>query len=452
MRATLCFAASFILCVSISCKTANSSQESETKNVVSVAADYWAGIDGSELLEFDPGITAKVSKNVNSKIYYRVFSVKGDRPLDVCYLQHGHGIDTKLMGYLMNKFVDDFGYDLFWKIYFGESTPRLLLDSACKRVVIGLQESTDTSILEMTERTEIFLRDRICSMAAVGRCAYIGHSKGGAVATNIARRCMQSTSLLEEWGCARLKKIYSSTGVSAGTLLAVLAHGITLDEAEGKSGTTKLQDIGNIFSFNFLMNSVMGSIWNLEPYKVGETNPMWWDLSPAAPMENGKSLYEVNNTALTKTGWLKADYYATGSTTDFGKGELAACGSSLKAWNTKHAALCAVLVRMIPKFQDPRLKEAFERGRKSLIAMPDVKAQPVLLDYLNHVTFADYQKGDGLVNNSSLLLTCKKSLKSADLPNGAALSCYEHNKLNHLATTGGAKEVIDHIVTSLNQR
>ncbi len=68
MRVAHSFAASFILCVSISCKTANSGQESETKNVASVAADYWAGIEGSELLEFDPGITAKVSKLLRYRI------------------------------------------------------------------------------------------------------------------------------------------------------------------------------------------------------------------------------------------------------------------------------------------------------------------------------------------------------------------------------------------------
>ena len=391
----------------------------------------------SERLRFESRVAAQVDPNaVRGEVYFKVFRVpvadRGARRLDVCVLQHGFGIGQSLLDFKRLT------YDGFVSTYYGGGSIQKLLSAVCERVVVPMQETNRTSILEMTERTEVFLREIACPprRGKALRCAYIGHSKGGAVAFNIARRCMQKRSLLGAEGCARLSKIYSATGVVQGALAALVAYGAALTR---NGEHQKL--------FKVVLGWGMDLVWDVyEPYVPGRTNPIWLDLSPLAPMEDGTPLYRANDLALTKSGWLKGDFSA--SAVDFrfkddGTSILSGCGGSQDS-SVLNAQSCRAFGLAVGRLHSSALQPSFDAALDALRKKPEAKAAGVIPS----LTWKRYQESDGLADLTLSLSACRKGLAVVGAAR-AVRSCTVFSDLNHLATAGGGPRAMADLIRQL---
>ncbi|MCB1189897.1 MAG: hypothetical protein H7A23_18345 [Leptospiraceae bacterium] len=400
-------------------------------------------VDQSDRMEFDSMIPAKAGKGkIPGMLHYKTYRLESEkipiRKIRSCYFQHGYGVDNTFVRFKRLTF------DNFVHIYFGLSAIDKLLKTVCGEVIVVMQESNLTTILEMTQRSERFLKNIVCrpddgsfTIKYQKTCAFIGHSKGGAVAFNIARRCMNKTSEMGYEGCSRLAEIYSATGVIQGAMATFAVYGAYL----GK-GKEEQEAFVKVLGFGVDMVIPL-----YEPYKKGETNPTWVDLNPGAPMENGIPLYIINDIELKKTGWLVADFAASGVQFLFkgdGKENLLGCGK--KDRTDLSYDTCSIFGRNVALVHSNKLKQSFEKGlaqaKKDFFFFYQNKN-----DYFKEMSWNRFQMGDGLADYYLSINACQKGLRVKENP--AVKSCTTFLSMNHLAATGQNPMAIADIVKQL---
>lgn len=374
-------------------------------------------------------------------IYYKKYSLEnshGIRVVRSCYLQHGYGIDQKMVNFKRLTF------DNFVHTYYSLRMIRSLLELACSEVIIALQESNQTSILTMTERTEKFLNEVVCApreqplLPGQKPCAFIGHSKGGAVAFNLARRCMQKTSTLGAKGCSRLREIYSATGVIQGARASFAVYGAFLNR-DKKDSDNFIKLLG------FGINLVLPAMQELQQ---GKTNPTWYDLNPFTPMENGVPLYVINDIALEKKGWLVADFAASGVAHSFsGKDSdiLHGCGPKDR-WEHNYNA-CRLFGNRLHLVHSQKLQSIFAGGLKASQKNPVFSYKKYKSSWQS-MTWQNYQVGDGLADFDLSIQSCRKGLTIAPAKR-AVTACTVLPPMNHLASAGGSELAVLDMIKQL---
>lgn len=343
---------------------------------------------------------------IDSNIYYRVFEGtprSAVPPFHTCVLIHGHGIssdiisairtfgDTKpfspLVGLLdqsgagetvrgilggigpeptpgqprgLGNKVDALGemdvLTAFSNFYQGRSFREKLLASACSRVIVAVQESTQSSILEMTVRTERFLKEVACRPVNLSQrqwpCAIIGHSKGGAVATSIVRRCMAAQparktgeplylggSDLGEATCRGIGLVYALAGTNEGVGMTVALAGLIASDRQRQAAEKSDSSVVKFFAETVTKNPLIAEgLKRLRTLKsaekklridlVGEktdqSNPTWYDLSPIALVDGVSSKDPSRRLTIAEQhgpdfrvmrnqGWFRG-YYVAGGT------------------------------------------------------------------------------------------------------------------------------------------
>ncbi len=377
---------------------------------------------GSIPLVYESNQGAAAQSEVSGRVIYRIHKAAKPGKIERCYLQHGFGVSEALVR------PRAFSYDSFVDAYYGPELIPALLDGVCSEVVVGVQESIVTSILEMTRRTERFLRDVVCrSDAPPGRfsCAYIGHSKGGAVAYNVARRCMQQTSEMGSAACGRLGKVFSASGVVQGALLTFTALGAYKEkdtEAQGK--------------LSAVLGTTADAVVNIyEDYVPGKTNPVWMDLSPAAPLEDGMPIFLANQAVLQKTGWFRGDFASLASDFEFaGASEgVNGCGEG----SGLYFRGCRAFGESAFILHAEALKKTFEAGVQAMKEIPSVRA--FMERYSALFTWERQQQSDGLADFHLAHDSCVRGL-SVPLPLRAVTRCAVIRNLNHWASAGGGPE------------
>lgn len=384
---------------------------------------------------YDSGVLAAANKEVRGTIIFRIFRTEAPETKRIgrCYVQHGFGAPNELV------VRSAFRYDSFVNAYYGPEFVQALLESSCGEVIVAVQESIDTSILEMTQRTERFLRDSVCNNPALpGQigCAYIGHSKGGAVAYNVARRCMQRTSEMGEEPCGRLGEVFSAAGVVQGALLTFTALGAYAEQRRGmQSDFTKV-----------LGGAIHAALNVYQEYVPGKTNPVWMDLSPAAPLENGMPIYSANEVVLRRAGWFRGDFASLSSDFDFEteKRPISGCGEgwSLFEFGCRRFGSYSYVIH------EKELSATFERGVSEMQSRPETSA--FMKMHADVFTWANQQKSDGLADFLLANSSCKKGL----LVQGAERSvqrCAVITDLNHWASAGGGQEARKVILEELSR-
>ncbi|MEM7180409.1 MAG: hypothetical protein AAF518_05825 [Spirochaetota bacterium] len=394
-------------------------------------------VTSSQRLSF----ASNIPSNTQGTIYYKVYRLESNishiRFVKTCYLQHGYGIDARMVSFKRLTF------DTFVHTYYSLQAIHELLASACGEVIVAMQESNQTSILQMTQRTERFIKDRVCQSREIPilyqkECAFIGHSKGGAVAFNIARRCMQKTSLLQEAGCKRLQEIYSSTGVIQGAQASFAVYGAYLDKDK--------EDQENFVKFlGFGINLVLPAF---QAYEAGKSNPTWFDLSPGAPMEKRKPLFVTNDISLKRQGWLVGNFAASGVGFVFKgneKEELMGCGAKDR-WEYNYNA-CRIFGKRVSLVHSKRLQRSFTRGLQAAQKNP-LFTYKDKNKYLENFSWQSYQKGDGLADLYLSLHACRKGLAVAEKER-IVRACTVLPPMNHLATAGGNELALREIIKQL---
>lgn len=452
---TLCVALSVLV---IGCKARTDDDATLASTPAPTAAEFGPLIESA-----NSNIPAAVDPQaVPGDVTFAKYSAQTSpsRRIRTCFLVHGYGITAPVFEYIKDYAAKDFA-----SIYFGPSTVETLLDTVCKEVVVLIQESNDTTILEMTLRTESMMRGLGCESSVANDvgvkwpCAIIGHSKGGAVATTIARRCMLQTSTLGERGCKGLGEIYSATGVPFGAGATLLIYGAyqtapsaARDALIGGFATLA----GNMIVAGLNAHAAQGTfaainmVWKLDaPY---EANPTWRDLSPGAPMEGGVPLYLASSVPLEKTGWLVADYAASGTNTQIGVDALTGigCGTATGSLTSPNRLGCEAFAKGLTLVHLPTLKDAFLEGRRLAVRnsrfFDPRQPNAARADYFNRFTWESYQTGDGLADYHSALGPCW--LGGSAVPAG---SCTTLRNINHQASAGGAQEALDDFVAKLKE-
>ncbi|MCB1174316.1 MAG: hypothetical protein KDK39_12155 [Leptospiraceae bacterium] len=360
-----------------------------------------------------------------------------------CYLQHGAGVNQ---GLVESNLI---GMDRFTAIYFGPHTVSALLAQICDSVYVVRQDSVQSSILEMTRRTEEFLKNEVCRANDTERdqyegriCAFIGHSKGGAVAFNLARRCMQKTSLLEARGCRHLVEVYSAAGIIQGAMLSFLGYGVYIGQMQGEQDTLQ-----KVLGFGI---DLVADFY--QAYVPGVTNPVWLDLSPAAPLEDGRPIYQVNNITLMRSGWFQGDFAATGVDFHFsGDADqgLYGCDPQLSWWSA-HGRACENFGASLGQVHASRYQSVFAKG------LYYFKKDPRFFDpavrnsnYLESMSWAAMQHGDGLADYQLSLAACFKGLQVKNSGLRAVQRCIAYKDLNHLANAGGSPQALKDMLFEL---
>jgi hypothetical protein len=422
----------------------------------------------SEMIWFGDGFTSKTNPGSVQKIgylrYTRNNGKTGLRPINHCTVIHGYGLSQKVAEtiqgseFLLRKFVE---------AYFGARYATYMMDHVCQSMFFPVFDSNDSTIFEVTTRMEKFLTNASCDAASTRipspfnvnennkqrSCAIIGHSKGGAVVTNIARRCMQMTSTMGQQTCERIAEFYSATGVNQGAGAAVLLYG-----AKGASSLT--DSLANYYvNFNWLQNvglagdifgkeiaTSIGLAWNVDGDEP--TNPTWFDLHPGTPMEGNVPLYVINNIGIERKGWFKGDYAASGVAKVMNGAGTAkiGCGTPLDGKETTpNRLICHGFGTAVGQVHSSGLLNLFNDGlrySKNNNRFYDPAAKNA--QYLNSVTWDSYNITDGFAELSSTLGVCKRSKTFKN-------NCIAFDDLNHQATAGGAFEATLHMSEQLKQ-
>ena len=384
---------------------------------------------------YDSGVPAVVNADIQGTVIFRIFhsSAPAERRIQRCYVQHGFGAPNDLVQ------RTSFRYDHFVGAYYGPEFVQALLDSVCGQVIVGLQESIETSILEMTRRTERFLRDAVCNVEPVpGKigCAYIGHSKGGAVAYNVARRCMQQTSEMGAQACSNLGEVFSAAGVVQGALLAFTALGAYAEkDKEVQSDLTRL-----------LGGAIHAALNLYQDYIPGKTNPVWMDLSPAAPLENGTPIYTANQAVLRRGGWFRGDFASLASDFDFETSQLPirGCGEGYSFFEMG----CRRFGSAAHVMHARDLTQTFNRGVQEMTARPDIS--DFMKRYAAVFTWENQQKSDGLADLVLAEASCKKGLEVQGQERSVQ-RCAVITDMNHWASAGGGPEARAVILEELSR-
>lgn len=394
-----------------------------------------AGCVSTAPASYDSGIAASVNARVQGTMIFRIFrsQTPQTRRIARCYVQHGFGAPNEL------AVRSALRYDSFVKAYYGPEFVEALLGSSCTEVIVAVQESIDTTILEMTRRTERFLRDSVCNgpvlPGQIG-CAYIGHSKGGAVAYNVARRCMQRTSEMGEEACGRLGEVFSAAGVVQGALLTFTALGAYAEEKKGMQS-----------DFTRVLGGAIHAALNVyQEYVPGKTNPVWMDLSPAAPLENGTPIYSANEVVLRRAGWFRGDFASLASDFDFEtqKRPISGCGEgwSLFEFGCRRFGSAAYVIH------EKELSTTFERGLREMESRAETSA--FMKSHADVFTWANQQKSDGLADFELANRACKKGLEVQGAQRSVQ-TCAVITDLNHWASAGGGRKAREVILEELSR-
>ncbi len=392
---------------------------------------------------------------------YRSFS-QSVRPIKRCLLVHGYGMANKTVELLKLPLMSQ----LYLNSYFGDYLISGLAKNACDEVVMTITETAQTSLLEYTRKIERVLKDSVCNVAQSELaenqkpCALVGHSLGGAVATAIARRCMEAEngeSELAESGCRGLAKIYSLAGdVTGTTATALLAGARKLKDTVAISDLDSVIHLGIVTLLEQAAQVQMNIVGDFIP---GRTNPLWLDLGPAAPMEKNLPLYaQTHDLVLEKRGWLEGDYAASAGIfayKDINEVQTVGCGQRraevvFAKPAIRFAALtCKAFGAAAGRIHLPSYRSLFEDG------VADFGATVAGLKDLSKgstFTWQNFQQSDGLVDKETALRVCLNSEKTDKNPRGAATHCQIFDNVNHLAMSGGALEVADDVIAQLAQK
>lgn len=352
------------------------------------------------------------------------------RPLSHCVLQHGYVIDpTKLLDLQVGSGQNE-KIDAFIASYYGEDLLPALLTEVCENIVVIVQEAVQSTLEELTRRTETIVSQLGCPKQARA-CALFGHSKGGAVATHMAMRCMRQTSLLKEEGCRRMKEFYSSAGTSWGALFAAVVYGIYLEDPNSPL-LARMERFARQFgiSLDFTGSEAM-------EYRPGESNPVWVDMGPIGPGPNGRPVL-ADRSLLDRKGWLQGDYAASSTAFDFEQDRvIAGCGRRAARPSRKSCAKASLILPFIHK---PRYRAYFDAGMNAMRQDPRfVDPLTGTTEYLAGLTWKDFQLSDGLADYGLAMGACLSS-------GSAVTSCTRFESINHAANAGANREVILDVV------
>jgi len=382
-------------------------------------------LEASPLLRYESGIAAAAgSDDRSAQVLYRVYRAPEERraelrpPIRTCYLQHGYGV----LPFLQSVAREPDRFSDMAESYWSRRLLEALLTQACGEVLVAVQESAVTTVLEMTLRTEAFTRDIACLLKRRGRyrenetgrfsknCAIIGHSKGGAVVFNLARRCLQKRSTLGAEGCGWIDEYFSAAGVVQGTGMVFIGYGLELMT----TGPREDDDSGT------------------------QSNPLWLDVGPMAPLEDGVPMAVQNDVALERRGWLRGDFAAFA--TDFafppeGDGELYGCGRS-GAETQLYLEGCRAFGEAMGEVLHPRFLEAFQRGLTAARSDARFAGPDGTTNYLASYTWPRTRRSDGLVDFVSGIAACRQGLA---IPEARRIvrSCTALENANHWANAGG---------------
>lgn len=418
-------------------------------------------------------------------LYYKTYAsaVQALRPVKRCVLQHGHGFTKHSLGVirgtepllrptdrpifprlrnLIQKGQEAAGglqdllpfeiVDAVANSYFGESFLDRLRSEVCDEVVLVVRETVQTSIHEMTLQTERFLKE-LCSVAAPRgqkTCAFIGHSKSGAVATAIARRCMegaQGGSELGERGCRNLAEIYSIAGVNLGAGVSALLLGAKIS---GETGlVANLGDILGAGASLVFQQSVRVGM-DLQGDATPTTNPTWLDLGPLAPLENGKTLFDTNrDLVLLRQGWWTGDYAASAGGKIYGGDSLEEIGEGTRdpaTLLTNPLEVAKTLgYRLFSASVGPAHLNSLETVYRTGMAEFENRSRSFAAGHPEH-TWKNYQESDGVVERVPALKTC---LNGLGLKGSSVTACRFFPNVHHLAIAGSANESAEDILLQL---
>ena len=289
-------------------------------------------------------------------------------------------------------------------------------------------------------------------------CAIVGHSKSGAVATIMARRCMEAEeglSELGEKGCKSLAEIYSAAGINLGASIAGLTIG-----AKRLNGpvwiSLSLEKILTVFINGVLTFGANAGIDMNGEFTAGKTNPMWMDIGPAAPMENNVPIYiKHRDLQLEHRGWLQADYAASAGKyqfSDIAGDDVVGIGTLAQpSLRTAHEIAAQTIAynafgSTIDTLHQTMMHEYFEAA---ILEYKTYMSPEEGVEFSRGVTWQRFQLSDGFVETDSALGPCLNSLKSKV---SAATECVVIPDVNHFALSGGALEGAQEIIKSLSKK
>ena len=459
---------------------------------------------------------------VEGKIYHsRLGGIqKTPRPIKRCVLFHGHGVTQGYIDFFFRKqglganlarlLVTAQGVDpvhAFAATYFGGySFLEKLRRDVCDEVVFAVQESTQSTLWEMTKRSEAFLAKEICGDQNLlpknpdqKSCAIIGHSKGGAMVSLMALRCQERSSEYSEL-CANLDEVYSMSGALGGIALSSLLLGLKLqnESALVEDFFDKLWGLPLLvpaWSRDNLdeLNLALGVPFDVFSSRIAKrTNPTWHDLSPLTELDRGiPSGLRFANAHAEKGGWFQGEYAASGVSHEFSEpehplGEGTQAKRDLSTWvrleelgkdgETKllksvgefagtmrqlkeHPDFIELLTRDIsqrfsqslPTLHLDNLREIYELGNKEMKSLAR-HVNPELELMVARQDWAGFQKSDGIVDAEAALGFCRRSYqKLAQQKKYCHLfqNKEDQNSLNHYAVGGFAVEAAEHLIQEL---
>ncbi len=420
---------------------------------------------------FDTQTHSETAPGLPGLIYYKVYSRYSPkiRPIKACVLLHGHGFNTPIINRITGieaqfpiarKFLPSF-FDAFRDAYFGRGFVERLGSEVCETTYVLLRETERTSIYEMTLQTENFLA-QLCDVDPrslkkdQSACALLGHSKAGAVATSIVRRCMEAEegeSELGEKACGNLAKVYSAAGVNLGSGMAALLLGAKV------SGRALPPLIGDIFGFGAFF-VLKGMDQHLKMNLTGDdqpgSNPTWLDLGPYARMDRDQTLYKLHHTFYpAHKGWWKGEYSASAGEKIYGGDQVELIGSGTH--QAPALELPPILEVEVPAYLDLQsaaytafsaavgsihlnsFRITYEAGVNEFENMgPDLGPQ-------HAYRWEIFQNSDGVVEVLSALAPC---LNGQRAKSPAVGSCKLLPNIHHLALAGVAKEAEEDIIAA----
>jgi len=436
---------------------------------------FWLVVSVSPAAVFHSNVPAAAQwpqAGVDGKMPFHSYVGKGGKRIDTCVLAHGHGFTQEALSYvgaagLANLIVGS-KFEVvrtFGHLYFGRYFIEGLLDKACNRVIVVMQESSESTILEMTLRLERFLAAHACMAPTDPRttvgCALMGHSKAGAASVALLRRCAEARppgrsglplpafgSDLGPSGCAQLGEVYSSAGVVEGVILPILL-----------AGARKLPESNPARAMERLLGL------DLFGDKKNGSNPTWFDLGPLAEMDSldgGPTAVPIalrhgGEFRLERKGFLKQIDFAAGAGlfSDDPAPEDRPLSTLGFSWNPM------VLARVALMYARLNTAEVLEKGKEQLSqtarlrGLTDEKGSLAFLDRYQIVEPARgaapeptiaLENSDGLVEEASALDLCRRSREMPE-KNRITRDCKVFTEVNHVGMSGLVEEVADHIIT-----
>ncbi len=256
------------------------------------------------------------------------------------------------------------------------------------------------------------------------------------MAYNVARRCMQQTSEMGQKACSNLGEVFSAAGVVQGALLTFTALGAYAE---------KRRDVQSDFT-RILGGAIHAGLNLYQDYVPGKTNPVWMDLSPAAPLENGTPIYAANMTVLRRSGWFRGDFASLASDFDFETSTLPiqGCGEGYSFFEMG----CRRFGSAAHVIHAKDLMDTFNRGVQEMAARPEVSE--FMKRYAAVFTWQNQQKSDGLADFTLADASCKKGLEVQG-PERSVQRCAAITDLNHWASAGGGPEARAVILEELSR-